>query len=62
VPLKPNQIGTITETVQAMDVARAAGWGLVVSARSGETEDTAIVHLGNRLGHGATESRPVCAV
>jgi enolase len=43
--LKPNQIGTITETVQAMDVARAAGWGMVVSARSGETEDTAIVHL-----------------
>jgi membrane protein implicated in regulation of membrane protease activity len=37
--------GTITETVQAMDVARAAGWGMVVSARSGETEDTAIVHL-----------------
>jgi len=43
--LKPNQIGTITETVQAMEVARAAGWGMVVSARSGETEDTAIVHL-----------------
>jgi len=43
--LKPNQIGTITETVQAMNVARAAGWGMVVSARSGETEDTAIVHL-----------------
>jgi len=43
--LKPNQIGTITETVQAMDVARTAGWGMVVSARSGETEDTAIVHL-----------------
>ena len=43
--LKPNQIGTVTETVQAMDVARAAGWGMVVSARSGETEDTAIVHL-----------------
>ena len=40
-----SQIGTITETVQAMDVARAAGWGMVVSARSGETEDTAIVHL-----------------
>jgi enolase len=43
--LKPNQAGTITETVRAMDVARAAGWGMVVSARSGETEDVAIVHL-----------------
>ncbi len=43
--LKPNQAGTITETMRAMDVARAAGWGMVVSARSGETEDVAIVHL-----------------
>ena len=43
--LKPNQAGTITETRQAMDAARAAGWGTVVSARSGETEDVSIVHL-----------------
>jgi len=43
--LKPNQAGTITETRRAMEVARDAGWGLVVSARSGETEDVAIVHL-----------------
>ncbi|MEO7548302.1 MAG: phosphopyruvate hydratase [Ramlibacter sp.] len=43
--LKPNQAGTITETRRTLDVARAAGWGLVVSARSGETEDVAIVHL-----------------
>ncbi|MEO5672687.1 MAG: phosphopyruvate hydratase, partial [Ramlibacter sp.] len=43
--LKPNQAGTITETRRAMEVARAAGWGMVVSARSGETEDVAIVHL-----------------
>jgi enolase len=43
--LKPNQAGTITETRRAMEVAREAGWGLVVSARSGETEDVAIVHL-----------------
>jgi len=43
--LKPNQAGTITETVRAMNVARAAGWGMVVSARSGETEDATIVHL-----------------
>jgi enolase len=43
--LKPNQAGTITETVRAMNAAREAGWGMVVSARSGETEDVAIVHL-----------------
>ena len=43
--LKPNQAGTITQTRRAMDVARAAGWGMVVSARSGETEDVSIVHL-----------------
>lgn len=43
--LKPNQAGTITETRAAMEVARAAGWGMVVSARSGETEDVMIVHL-----------------
>ncbi|HEX5463593.1 MAG TPA: phosphopyruvate hydratase [Burkholderiales bacterium] len=43
--LKPNQAGTITETLQALEAARAAGWGTIVSARSGETEDTTIVHL-----------------
>ena len=43
--LKPNQAGTVTETVRAMQAAREAGWGMVVSARSGETEDVAIVHL-----------------
>jgi enolase len=43
--LKPNQAGTVTETRRTLEVARAAGWGTVVSARSGETEDVAIVHL-----------------
>jgi len=43
--LKPNQAGTITETRHALAAARAAGWGTIVSARSGETEDVAIVHL-----------------
>ena len=38
--VKPNQAGTITRTRRAMDVARAAGWGMVVSARSGETEES----------------------
>ena len=43
--LKPNQCGTVTETRAALDLARAAGWGCIVSARSGETEDLSIVHL-----------------
>ncbi|MEE9412380.1 MAG: phosphopyruvate hydratase [Methylococcales bacterium] len=43
--IKVNQIGTLTETFQAMDMAKAAGYGLVVSHRSGETEDTTIADL-----------------
>ena len=43
--LKPNQVGTVTETAAALAAARAAGWATIVSARSGETEDTTIVHL-----------------
>jgi len=43
--LKPNQRGTLTETLQAWQAAQAAGFAAIVSARSGETEDTTIVHL-----------------
>jgi enolase len=43
--LKPNQVGTVSETAAAMRAADRHGWGTVVSARSGETEDTMIVHL-----------------
>lgn len=43
--LKPNQAGTITETREALEAARSAGFATVVSARSGETEDVTIVHL-----------------
>ena len=43
--IKVNQAGTVTEARAALDAARAAGWGAIVSARSGETEDVAIVHL-----------------
>jgi len=51
--IKPNQAGTLTETRAAFDASRDAGWGAVVSARSGETEDVTIVHLA--LGWGATQ-------
>jgi enolase len=43
--IKPNQIGTLTETKAALDAARAAGWNAILSARSGESEDVTIVHL-----------------
>jgi len=43
--IKPNQIGTISETRAAIDAAKEVGFNTIVSARSGETEDTTIVHL-----------------
>lgn len=43
--IKPNQIGTLTETVEAFEIAKRAGWNTIVSHRSGETEDTTIAHL-----------------
>jgi len=43
--IKPNQAGTVTETLAALQAAQAAGYSTIVSARSGETEDVAIVHL-----------------
>ena len=43
--IKPNQIGTVSEAFAALSAARAAGYGAIVSARSGETEDISIVHL-----------------
>jgi enolase len=43
--IKPNQAGTVTEALEALRAAQAAGWSAIVSARSGETEDVAIVHL-----------------
>jgi enolase len=43
--VKPNQAGTVTETRAAFDAAKEAGYRTIVSARSGETEDVAIVHL-----------------
>ncbi len=51
--IKPNQAGTLSETKAALDAARAAGWESIVSARSGETEDTTIVHLA--VGWGAKQ-------
>ncbi|MDH5247147.1 MAG: phosphopyruvate hydratase, partial [Betaproteobacteria bacterium] len=43
--IKPNQAGTLTETLAALAAGKAAGFATIVSARSGETEDTSVVHL-----------------
>ena len=43
--IKVNQIGTLSETMQAIDMAQKAGFGVVISHRSGETEDTFIADL-----------------
>ena len=50
--IKPNQIGTLTETIAAVKMAKEAGWNTVMSHRSGETEDTTIAHLAVGLGTG----------
>ena len=48
--IKPNQVGTLTETMEAVRLAQAAGWKTIMSHRSGETEDTTIAHLAVGLG------------
>lgn len=50
--VKPNQIGTLTETLDAIDTARRAGWTVVISHRSGETEDSFIADLAVATGAG----------
>lgn len=50
--IKPNQIGTLSETIDAVMMAKQAGWNTIISHRSGETEDTTIAHLAVGLGAG----------
>lgn len=50
--IKVNQIGSLTETIEAVQMAHDAGWKAVMSHRSGETEDTTIAHLAVGLGTG----------
>jgi enolase len=52
IPIKLNQIGTLTETLQVIDQARHAGYRPIVSARSGETEDCTIADLAVATGAG----------
>jgi enolase len=54
--IKVNQVGTVTETLEAISVCRAAGWAQMVSHRSGETEDAFIADLAVGIGCGQIKS------
>lgn len=58
--LKVNQIGSITESIQACKMAQAAGWGVMVSHRSGETEDSTIADLVVGLRTGQIKTGAPC--
>jgi enolase len=58
--IKLNQIGTVTETIQAIQLCRKAGWGFVVSHRSGETEDTFLSDFTVAMGGGQIKTGSAC--
>jgi len=58
--IKVNQIGTLTETFEAINMAKTAGWTAVISHRSGETEDTTIADLAVATGVGQIKTGSVC--
>jgi len=58
--LKVNQIGSVTESIQACKLAQSQGWGVMVSHRSGETEDTFIADLVVGLGTGEIKTGAPC--
>ncbi len=58
--IKLNQIGTLTETMNAIEMARRAGWTAVVSHRSGETEDTTIADVAVAAGCGQIKTGSGC--
>jgi enolase len=58
--IKLNQIGTITETLEAISTARSAGYGIFVSHRSGETEDTTIADFAVAVGAGHMKTGSGC--
>lgn len=58
--IKLNQIGTVTETMAAINLCRKAGWGYVISHRSGETEDTFIADFAVAMGGGQLKTGSAC--
>ena len=58
--VKPNQIGTLSETLETIEAARAAGYATVISHRSGETEDSTIADLAVATGAGQIKTGAPC--
>lgn len=58
--IKLNQIGTVTETIAAIELCREAGWQYVLSHRSGETEDTFLADFTVAMGGGQIKSGSLC--
>jgi enolase len=58
--IKLNQIGTVSETVAAIHLCRKAGWGFVISHRSGETEDTFMADFAVAMGGGQIKTGSAC--
>jgi len=58
--LKVNQIGSVTESIEAVNMAKKAGWGVMTSHRSGETEDTFIADLAVGLKTGQIKTGAPC--
>ncbi|MDA8141992.1 MAG: phosphopyruvate hydratase [Desulfobacteraceae bacterium] len=58
--IKLNQIGTVTETIEAIALCRKAGWGYVISHRSGETEDAFMADFAVAMGGGQIKTGSAC--
>jgi len=58
--IKLNQIGTVTETIEAIELCRKAGWGFVISHRSGETEDSFMADFAVAMGGGQIKTGSAC--
>ncbi|HNZ32076.1 MAG TPA: phosphopyruvate hydratase, partial [Smithellaceae bacterium] len=58
--IKLNQIGSVTETIEAIQMCRQAGWGFVISHRSGETEDAFIADFAVAMGGGQIKTGSAC--
>ncbi len=58
--IKLNQIGTVSETIQTIDLCREAGWRYVISHRSGETEDTFMADFAVAMGGGQIKTGSAC--
>jgi enolase len=58
--IKLNQIGTVSETIDAIHLCRQAGWGFVISHRSGETEDSFMADFAVAMGGGQIKTGSVC--